>query len=457
MTPTATVPASPTPGAQVRLSYQTFAQDPARVASFERGVRVMKSRDGAPKDSAAYRTSWQYWSAMHGYYGPQAGAGLVADSRNAAPVSAQHFFDGINDLTPPAAPPNVAQRVWDMCQHGTRHFLTWHRMFLYYFERVLRAAAGDTNLRLPYWDYTDPAQLGFPAALGQPQLGGQPNALFDVRRRSQNVQLNSNATNIDTLLQQANFDLVLMDLQMPVMDGYESTRRIRALPGELGRVPIVALTALALPMDRERAEACGMNDFLTKPVRKGDLGTLLDKYMVHAPAAAAAGPKGDLNVEGDLLRELFDTLGARQLDRILDTFERDATKDLLGGSLQAMTASIPAALPLMADKRVRVLAVTGPKRIPQMPDVPSWQEQGVANAEVINYWGIVAPAGTPREPIARLAAEVRRILAQPDVRERLEREGAELTSGPPDQLGTIIERDLAHWKKLIVEAKLSFE
>ena len=75
----------------------------------------------------------------------------------------------------------------------------------------------------------------------------------------------------------------------------------------------------------------------------------------------------------------------------------DATKDLLAGTLQAMTASIPAALPLAADKRVRVLAVTGPKRIPQMPDVPSWQEQGVANAEVINYWGIVAPAGTPRE------------------------------------------------------------
>ena len=74
----------------------------------------------------------------------------------------------------------------------------------------------------------------------------------------------------------------------------------------------------------------------------------------------------------------------------------DATKDLVGGTLQAMTASIPATLPLVADKRVRVLAVTGSKRIAQLPDVPSWQEQGVPNAEVINYWGIVAPAGPPR-------------------------------------------------------------
>lgn len=135
----------------------------------------------------------------------------------------------------------------------------------------------------------------------------------------------------------------------------------------------------------------------------------------------------------------------------------DATKDLLAGTLQAMTASIPATLPLAADRRVRVLAVTGPKRIPQMPDVPSWQEQGVANAQVINYWGIVAPAGTPREAIARLNAETRRVLAQPDVRERLEREGAELIPGDPTDLGALIANDLASWKKLITEARLTFE
>jgi len=135
----------------------------------------------------------------------------------------------------------------------------------------------------------------------------------------------------------------------------------------------------------------------------------------------------------------------------------DATKDLIGGQLQAMTASIPATLPLAADKRVKVLAVTGPKRIPQMPDVPSWQEQGVANAEVINYWGIVAPVGTPRDAVARLNAEVRKVLAQPDVRERLEREGAELIPGDPEKLGSIISTDLANWKKLITEARLTFE
>ena len=158
-----------------------------------------------------------------------------------------------------------------------------------------------------------------------------------------------------------------------------------------------------------------------------------------------------------LALELFMARTATTLVHVPYRGIADATKDLLGGTLQAMTASIPAALPLAADKRVRVLAVTGARRIPQMPDVPSWQEQGVANAEVVNYWGIVAPAGTPREPIARLAAEVKRILAQPDVRERLEREGAELIPGEPAELGALIAKDLASWKKLITEARLTFE
>ena len=135
----------------------------------------------------------------------------------------------------------------------------------------------------------------------------------------------------------------------------------------------------------------------------------------------------------------------------------DATKDLLAGNIQAMTASIPATLPLAAAKKLKVLAVTGTKRIPQLPDVPSWQEEGVPNANVINYWGIVAPAGTPAPIVARLNAETQKVLAQADVRERLEREGAEIISGPPERLGAIIDMDLAGWKRLIVEAKITLE
>jgi tripartite-type tricarboxylate transporter receptor subunit TctC len=134
-----------------------------------------------------------------------------------------------------------------------------------------------------------------------------------------------------------------------------------------------------------------------------------------------------------------------------------ATVDLLAGRIDAMTASIPATLPQLKENKVRVLAVTGRKRAKLLPDVPSWAEAGVANAEVINYWGIVAPAGTPPEVVAKLNAETQKVLAQPEVRERLEKEGAELIPGSPAQLGAIIDADLRSWKKLIADARLQLE
>ena len=135
----------------------------------------------------------------------------------------------------------------------------------------------------------------------------------------------------------------------------------------------------------------------------------------------------------------------------------EATKDLLGGRIQAMTASIPATLPLVAERRVKVLAVTGAKRAPQLPDVPSWQEEGVADADVTNYWGIVAPAGTSAEIVARLNGAVQAALVEPDVRARLEREGAEVAAGSPDRLAIIIAHDLARWKKLVADIGMALQ
>jgi tripartite-type tricarboxylate transporter receptor subunit TctC len=134
-----------------------------------------------------------------------------------------------------------------------------------------------------------------------------------------------------------------------------------------------------------------------------------------------------------------------------------ATQDLLAGQIQAITASIPATLPQLQQNRVKVIAVTGTKRVALLPNVPSWQEEGVADASVINYWGIVAPAGTPSEIVTQLNAETQKVLAQPDVRARLDAEGAEIIAGPPDRLGALIQSDLDRWKKLIADAKLQLD
>src|SRR6266705_2528945 len=137
----------------VRQSLHEFLNDQQKLVSLVRGVLVMRQRNGAPKDSADYRTSWEYWANIHGYAGGVV-SGKVADIRNSvqqqSPENAQliaALFNGLVDQTPPD---DLAKKVWETCRHSgqdtvERHFLSWHRMYLYFFERVLRKASGDPD------------------------------------------------------------------------------------------------------------------------------------------------------------------------------------------------------------------------------------------------------------------------------------------------------------------------
>lgn len=201
----------------VRMNWQTFAQDPQRVQSLRNAVAVMKSRNSADKNSALYRTSWEYWGAMHGYFGPGSVFGTVEqaiqqyNSSGGDPLLLP-LYNGITDMAPPDA---IAKQVWGQCQHGTPWFFAWHRLYLYYFERVLQKAANDPNLFLPYWDYTDPANLAMPGAYTSPTYyDGQghieANALNEPRRTpgwnppGGNL-LDATATNINDALKDKTF------------------------------------------------------------------------------------------------------------------------------------------------------------------------------------------------------------------------------------------------------------
>ena len=195
----------------VRMAWQEFARDPARVASFRKAVAVMKSRDTASPTSADYRGSWEYWGAMHGYFGTTSPWGTKeAYMQKYGFAASSPYWVGVRDLTPPDA---IATTVWNQCQHGTQYFMPWHRLFLYYFERVLQKAAGDPNLRLPYWDYTDTNNLEMPQEFTQPTYvdgtgAAVPNPLYDARREpgwSSGSKLDGTVTNIDRTLELPDF------------------------------------------------------------------------------------------------------------------------------------------------------------------------------------------------------------------------------------------------------------
>jgi len=191
ITPAACAQSGGSTASHVRMRWQDFIRGPEgakRLASLQKAIAKMKSLDNSPPDSVDFRRSWQYWANIHGYLGADSKFGTLAfqkDRLNRLQMS--QFLPylvgttdkpGLQDQTPPDT---IAKDVWSTCQHSPRgtqlNFFGWHRMYLYYFERVLRWAANDPTLTLPYWDYTNPAQTALPDAF---QDTSSP--LYDWRR-----------------------------------------------------------------------------------------------------------------------------------------------------------------------------------------------------------------------------------------------------------------------------------
>jgi hypothetical protein len=128
-----------------RKSLASFIQDPASVQALKRAVGVMKARK--PSDP----TSWFYQAAIHGVPDD-----LIADAARRDPGVVR----------------NVDRKFWNQCTHFSKsssaEFVVWHRAYVYYFERILRAASGNPTLSLPYWNYADPAQRECPRIFADP-------------------------------------------------------------------------------------------------------------------------------------------------------------------------------------------------------------------------------------------------------------------------------------------------
>jgi tripartite-type tricarboxylate transporter receptor subunit TctC len=134
-----------------------------------------------------------------------------------------------------------------------------------------------------------------------------------------------------------------------------------------------------------------------------------------------------------------------------------ALTDLLSGQVQLMFSSPVAILPHIKAGKLRALAVTGEKRMPSLPEVPTVAESGFPGYEASSWYGILAPAGTPREIVARLNSEFLRALEQPEVRNNLLADGAEPVGGSAEQFGAYIRSEKDRMGKLIRDAKIRME
>lgn len=126
-----------------------------------------------------------------------------------------------------------------------------------------------------------------------------------------------------------------------------------------------------------------------------------------------------------------------------------AFTDLMGGQVQFMAESIPQASQYAKQGRVRALAVTSAQRNPALPDVPTMAEAGLKNFEVVGFYGILAPAGTPKDVVARLSDAFRQALETPDIRNKMVSQGADPAYLNPEQFGALLRSETPRWAEAV--------
>ena len=134
-----------------------------------------------------------------------------------------------------------------------------------------------------------------------------------------------------------------------------------------------------------------------------------------------------------------------------------ALADLVGGQIQLMLENIPSTLPHVKAGRLRALAVSGLKRSPLVPDLPTLDEAGLKGYEIVGWNGLFVPSGTPQSIIAYLHGLTVKALAQPDVKERLATLGAEGVGNTPEQFRGFLKAEIVKWARVVKEAGLKVE
>ncbi|QQB33069.1 tripartite tricarboxylate transporter substrate binding protein [Achromobacter deleyi] len=131
--------------------------------------------------------------------------------------------------------------------------------------------------------------------------------------------------------------------------------------------------------------------------------------------------------------------------------------DLLAGNIDAAAAGIPGLLPHAQAGKIKIVAVGSAQRLPILPDVPTVAEQGYPGFESSQWFGLLAPAGTPQEAISRLQAAAQRALQTDAVRQRLAHDAAEPSGAGPAEFAAFIDAEERRWSKVVKDARLSAE
>jgi tripartite-type tricarboxylate transporter receptor subunit TctC len=172
----------------------------------------------------------------------------------------------------------------------------------------------------------------------------------------------------------------------------------------------------------------------------------------HARPRALNFGSGGAGTSNHLAGELFNLVTGAKLVHIPYKGVNLAMQDVLAGNVHLVFIGIPAAAPHIKAGKLRALATVAPQRSSALPDVPTVAEAGLRDFEVTTWYGVLAPAGTPRPIIARLNAELVKVVHSPEVKERLAATGTEPRTSTPEEFADYIKREIAKWGDVIRKA-----
>jgi len=169
---------------------------------------------------------------------------------------------------------------------------------------------------------------------------------------------------------------------------------------------------------------------------------------------ASSGSGTSIHLSG----ELFKTMTGVSMQHVPYKGSAPALADLTGGQVQLMFDNLPSALPLIKAGKLRALAVTSLARASALPDVPTVAESGLPGFEASSWFGLLAPAGTPKDVITKVNAEVAKWLATPEAKEKLASQGAIVASGlTPDDFTRHIASETTKWQKVVKDSGAKVE
>ena len=155
--------------------------------------------------------------------------------------------------------------------------------------------------------------------------------------------------------------------------------------------------------------------------------------------------------------ELFKSVTGAPITHVPYKGSGPAVADLVGGRVQIMFDAAPSLIAHVRGGKLRVLAAASAQRNRLLPEVPTFAELGLPKIEVSLWYGLLAPAGTPRTVVGRLNSEVAKILEAPEIRERLHAQGAEPMPGSPEAFASFMQQEMAKWAPVVKQAGVKLD